>query len=74
MWPSGQWASDEGAQRVERLQGHLRCPICHALLPFLKIPEGGSEAKSGGPLSLRVLLSEMGKFFGPSGYMEEGWV
>lgn len=25
-----------GAQRVQRLLGHLRCPICWELLPFLK--------------------------------------
>ena len=62
-----------GAQRVQRLQDHLRCPICYEFLPFLKIPvEGGTE--SGGSLGLRVFICEMGKFSGHSRCMEEGWV
>lgn len=54
----GLWS---GAQRVGWLLGHLRCSMFYELLPFLKIPtDGGTEAKSGSPLSLRLLISEMG--------------
>lgn len=50
-----------GAQWMRWQLGHLRCSIFCELLPCLKITiDGGTEAKSGSPLSLRVLIFEMG--------------
>lgn len=65
------WRGPAGAV----LQDHLRCTLPHELLPSPRIPvEGVAEAKSGGLLSLKLLICEMGKFSAPSGYMEESWV